>query len=170
MFSKADVEKYFLAEKGESLLFVFIGIAALIAAVVFYFLLKTPFYKGAVIPLAAIAILQMVVGYTVYRRSDGQRKDIVYKMDMNPAAIRDKEVPGMELVMKKFLIYRRVEIALLAIGLACCFVSRGDATKAFWCGLGLALALQTAIMLAANYFAEARGKSYLQGLNWLFKK
>ncbi len=169
MFSKADVEKYFVAEKSESLLFIIIGIAAIIAAVVFFFWLKTPFYKGAAIPLLAIAILQITVGYTVYSRSDKQRIDIVYKMDLNPSAIQQKELPRMEKVMQNFVLYRWVEIVLLLAGLVLFFVYRNESAKAFWCGLGIALALQAAVMLAADYFAESRGKVYLEGISSIFK-
>ncbi|MES2774176.1 MAG: hypothetical protein V4722_08325 [Bacteroidota bacterium] len=164
MFSKADAEKYFIAEKSESLLFVIIGVAAITAAAVFFFGLKTPFWKGAAIPLLAIGILQVTVGWTVYKRSDAQRIDIVYKMDMDPSAIRNKEIPRMETVMKNFVTLRWVEIALLVAGLVLVFMYRNDAAKTFWYGVGLALALQATVMLAADYFAESRGKVYLAGI------
>ena len=69
MFSKTDIEKYFLAEKQESLLFIVIGIIGIILAVVFFFGLKTNFYKGAAVPLLTIGLLMGVAGYTVYARS-----------------------------------------------------------------------------------------------------
>lgn len=37
MFTRNDIEKYFNAEKGESLLFMIIGVAGLVTAVVFSF-------------------------------------------------------------------------------------------------------------------------------------
>ena len=40
MFTKTDIEKYFNAEKSESLLFLLIGIAGIIAAISFYFFVK----------------------------------------------------------------------------------------------------------------------------------
>ncbi|MBP9099066.1 MAG: hypothetical protein KBF74_09645, partial [Ferruginibacter sp.] len=70
MFTKSDIEKYFTAEKSESLLFVIIGFTAIIAAVVFFFFLKTNFYKGLSVPLLLIAFIQISVGFTVYKRSD----------------------------------------------------------------------------------------------------
>ena len=41
MFNKADIEKYFNAEKGESFIFMAIGIIGIIAAIIFFFVLKT---------------------------------------------------------------------------------------------------------------------------------
>ena len=78
MFTKTDIEKYFLGEKQESFLFLLIGIAAVIVAIIFFSFLKTPFYKGAALPLLLIGILLGSVGFTVYKRSDGDRIRNVY--------------------------------------------------------------------------------------------
>lgn len=164
MFSKSQIEKYFMAEKQESLVFLALGIIALGLALVFFFYLKTNFYKGAAIPLAAIGLIQIVVGYTVYARSDNQRIGIVYAFDLNPDKLRQEELPRMKTVMKSFVVYRYVEIALLAIGLVLIFLYRSQPDKAFLLGIGLTLAIQSALMLGADYFAEQRGKVYTRGL------
>lgn len=56
MFSKAEIEKYFTAEKQGSLLFLVIGVVAIILELVFYLGLKTSFYKGAAIPILACCV------------------------------------------------------------------------------------------------------------------
>jgi uncharacterized membrane protein len=78
MFTKTDIEKYFNAEKSESLLFIVIGIVSIITAISFVIFLKTNFYKGAAIPLMAIGLLMGVAGFTVYNKSDNKE----YKMYM----------------------------------------------------------------------------------------
>ena len=88
MFIKTDIEKYFNAEKAESWIFIAIGTAAIITAILFFFFLKTNFYKGAAIPLLLIGLLLGVVGYTVYKRSDDDRKRNVYAYDMNPSELK----------------------------------------------------------------------------------
>ncbi len=40
MLTKAEIEKYFIAEKQESLVFLVIGIAAIVAGPDFYFMVK----------------------------------------------------------------------------------------------------------------------------------
>ena len=82
MFTKADVEKYFIAEKQESLLFVGSGVAAIILALLGLFIWKSQAWKGASIPLIAIALIQIVAGYTVYKRSDADRVRNVYSFSM----------------------------------------------------------------------------------------
>jgi hypothetical protein len=164
MFTKADIEKYFLAEKSESLLFIIIGAAAIVLALAFFFLLKTNWYKGAAIPFFVIGIMHLVIGYTVYNRSDADRKRIVYAYDMNPSSLKTTELPRMEKVNRNFVVLRYVEIFLLLSGLVIWFYLRKDASRSFWVGLGLALAIEAALSLGADYFAEARAKVYTQGL------
>ena len=164
MFTKLDIEAYFTGEKQESLLFLFIGIAGISTAIIFFFLLKTSFYLGAAIPLLVIGLLLAIVGYTIYKRSDNDRKRNVYAYDMNPSALKEKELPRMKKVMKNFVIYRWIEIFLflLGTGLYICFIR--DFKHDFWRGFGLALAVMALLALTADYFAEKRGAIYLKGI------
>jgi hypothetical protein len=164
MFTKADIEKYFLAEKQESLLFIIIGIAAVVAAVIFWLALRTNFFKGAAIPLLIVGLLLGVIGFTVYKRSDEDRLRNVYAYDMNPGELQQKELPRMEKVMTNFIIYRYTEIALFIIGLGLYYYFRRDINNDFWRGFGLALALMALIALAADFFAEKRGVVYIKGI------
>jgi hypothetical protein len=168
MFTKADIEKYFNAEKSESLLFLIIGIAAIIAAVTCYFFLKTNFYKGMAVPFITIGLLLGIVGYTVYARSDNDRIRNAYAYDMNPSELKNKEIPRMEKVIKNFVLYRYTEIILALTGIILFVYYKTDSEKTFWKGLGLSLALMALVALAADYFAEKRARQYADGLkNWI---
>lgn len=164
MFTKIDIEKYFNGEKSESLVFILIGIAGIVSAIVFFFFLKANFYKGAAIPLLLIGLLLGVVGYTVYKRSDEDRKRNVYAFDMNPSELKEKELPRMKTVMKNFVIYRWAEIFLLLAGSALYIYFIRDFKNDFWRGFGLALAIMSLLALAADFFAERRGKIYTKGI------
>jgi drug/metabolite transporter (DMT)-like permease len=169
MFSKTDIEKYFNAEKAESLLFLGIGVAGIILAVVFWFVFKSPVYQGAVLPLLLIGLLLVVVGFTVYKRCDADRIRNVYAYDMNPAELKEKEIPRMEVVMKNFILYRYTEIALALIGLFLLFYFRNQAAQQFWSGLGMGLFCMALLALGADYFAEKRGHIYMKGLTEFVK-
>lgn len=164
MFSKTDIEKYFIAEKQESLLFIGIAIAAIITAIVFFFLLKTNFYKGAAIPLLTVGLLLGIVGYTVYARSDKQRTDAVYAYDMNPDKLKKEELPRMRTVMKNFVIYRYAEILLVIVGIGMFYYFSNDLTREIWKGFGAGLCIMAMLALGADYFAERRGHVYTNGL------
>jgi O-antigen/teichoic acid export membrane protein len=170
MFTKTDIEKYFNAEKSESLVFLLIGIAGIIAAISFYIFLKENFYKGAAIPLLLIGLLLGIVGFTVYKRSDADRIRVVYAYDLNPSEIKHKEIPRMETVMKNFVIYRYIEIALAIAGIVLFFYFKNNIDQQFWGGFGVALTIMAVIALAADYFAEQRGAVYLKGLQSFVNK
>ena len=61
MFSKQAIEQYFNAEKKESLLFIGVGLSALLISLVFLFGIPGSFYKGAAIPFAIVGALLGVV-------------------------------------------------------------------------------------------------------------
>jgi hypothetical protein len=164
MFTKTDIEKYFNAEKGESWIFMAIGIVGIIAAIIFFFFIKTNFYKGAAIPLILVGLLLGVVGYNVYKRSDGDRTRNVYAYDMNPGELKEKELPRMETVMKNFIIYRYTEITLALIGIGLFFYFKNNIDGKFWKGFGTALTLMAILALSADYFAKKRGKIYIDGI------
>ena len=153
MFAKSDLEKYFVQEKQESLLFLVIGVIAILLALAFYFYWKTEFLKGAAIPLFVIGIIQGIVGFTIYSRSDDQRISNVYAMDMDPGKLKTVEIPRMKKVVRNFVAYRWAEIVLLIAGLVLIFLYKNNTDKSFWFGLGITLAIQSAIMFSADLIA-----------------
>ena len=170
MFPQKDfsfIYKYFIAEKQESLLFLIIGIVAVLLASVFWFFIKSnpSFFKGAAIPLLAIGLIQIVVGYTVYSRTDKQQKDIAYNIGIEPVSfVKQTELPRMKKVITNFVVYRWVEIAFIITGIVLIFLFRSNPDKSFWYSFGIALAIQAIIMLGADYFAEKRALLYSKGL------
>lgn len=175
MFQQKDfsfIYKYFIAEKQESLLFLIVGIVAILLAVVFWFFIKSnpQFFKGAAIPLLAIGLIQVFVGYSVYSRSDKQKADVAYNIGMEPVNyVKQTEQPRMKAVMKNFVIYRWVEIVLIITGLILIFLFKANPEKSFWYGFGVALSIQAIIILGADFFAEKRGIVYKKELNTIIE-
>lgn len=170
MFTKTDIEKYFIAEKQESLLFAILGIAAIVIAFVGLFYWKTQFWKGASIPLILIAVIQIIVGYTVYARSDKQRTDIAYAFDMDPSKLQNEELPRMEEVNKNFVTYRWIEIILFVAGTTLALVYKTNPDKQLIVGIGVALAIEAALMFVADFIAEKRAYNYSTGLKSFLQK
>jgi hypothetical protein len=171
MFTRTDIEKYFLAEKQMSFYGLFIAAAIILTAVVFFFFLKTNFYKGAAMPLFLVGLLVLVAGYTVYKRSDNDRIRNVYAYDMNPSELRDKELPRMKKVMKNFTVYRYTEIFLLLLGIGLFIYFRNNEARFFWKGLGLTLATMALFVFIVDTTAAKRGHIYTTGLeSFLLKK
>ena len=164
MLTKTDIEKYFNAEKSESLLFIILGIAAILLALIFFFYLNSKWHKCAALPFLIIGLIHVTVGAVVFTRSDADRIRSVYAFDMNPGELQTKEIPRMELVNKNFVMYRYIEIILLLTGLVNYFYFKPNANKSFWVGLGLALAIEAGVSLSADYFAEKRAGIYTRQL------
>jgi len=160
MLTKADIEKYFIAEKQESLIFLIVGIIAISLALIFYFATKSHIYKGAALPLLILGLVQAIAGYAVYVRSDDQRVSLVYAYDMNPDQLKTVELTRMRKVNTNFLIYRWIEIGSVFAGIILIILFHRQESKAYWLGFGIALTLMAAILFFADYIAEKRAVNY----------
>jgi hypothetical protein len=169
MLTKTDIEKYFIAEKQESLVFLIIGIAVIVIGLVFYFAMKTQVYRGAAIPLLVLGLVQAVAGYAVYVKSDDQRVSQVYAYDMNPDQLKTVELTRMRKVKTNFLIYRWIEIGLFIAGIALIIIFKTE-SKTFWLGFGLTLTLMAAELFIADFIAEKRAVYYTNLLEEFNKK
>ena len=152
------VSSYFDAERAESLLFIGIGALALAACVYVVSARRSAFFKGMALSLAIVALIQLVVGITVFVRSPQDDARVHAALRADRAHIAEVEVPRMKVVVRNFVLYRWIELALLLLGaVLVARAARGSAVR----GAGLGLALQAALMLALDLFAERRAEAYL---------
>jgi len=151
------IKTYFTAEKNESLIFVFFGIVTIGFSL--YTLLKwgDGFYKGFAVPVILIGLVQLVVGSTVYFRTDKQAQNLEALYQKDKVTFAKAETPRMETVMKNFSLYKKVEVAFIVIGLLLILLAP---SKELWFGIGIGMLLQGALMLNADIFAERRGTTY----------
>ena len=170
MLTKADIEKYFIAEKHESLVFLIIGLVVIILALIFYFSAKTQLYRGAALPLLVLGLMQAVAGYTVYMRSDDQRISQVYAYDMNPDQLKTIELTRMRKVKTNFLIYRWIEIGALVAGLILIVLFFKQPLTSYWLGFGITLTMMAAELFIADFIAEKRAVHYISLLEEFNKK
>lgn len=165
MLTRADIEHYFLAEKTGGIIFLLVGALCVVASLLFFFVMKTPFFKGASVPLVLGGLLFCFVGYTVFERSDRDRIALVYAFDMNPDRLKNNELPRMKQVMKRFVVYRYVAITLFLLGLSLFLYFRRTQSFPNWVGVGAALIFIALAALLLDGFAQKRGKTYCQKLN-----
>ena len=176
MLTKADIEQYFIAEKSAGLLFLILGIAAVLTAVVFIIFFKSPISKGAAWPLIVLGALQVGIGYTIYTRSDKQRIDTVYAYDMNPGKLKTEEFPRMEKAVKSITIFLVLELILLAVGILLIWTNRSffvnvqPGGSAFWAGIGVVFIIQSLLLSGSDYLAYKRGKEYMAKLEHFISK
>jgi len=169
MFTKADIEKYFLAEKNAALFFLILGIVAILASVIFFAFIKTNWYKGFAVPLFIIGIIQGMVGYQVYKTADEYRKDNVFAYDLNPAKLESQEMARMQKVKKRLTILLIAEASFFVTAVVLLLVYKNNAGAAIWRGLAFGLMLQAIVSFGFNLQAGNRAKIYLNGLQSFFK-
>lgn len=165
MFSKTDIEHYFSAEKQGSLFFLAVGIVAVLAAGILFFVLKTAFQKGVAIPMFVVGLVAGAIGFTIYNRSDNDRIRNVYAFDLNPEELKQKEYPRMQKVMKSFRIILIAEVVLLLVGLFIFFYFRANEAQQWWSGVGAGLFLMAVAALVLDIAAERRAAIYTKGLS-----
>jgi hypothetical protein len=170
MLTKADIEKYFIAEKQESLVFLIIGIAAILLALLFYNVVRTQVYRGAAFPLLILGLVQAIAGYAVYIKSDDQRVSQVYAYDMNPDQLKTVELTRMRKVKTNFLIYRWIEIGAFIAGATLIILFRKRTDNFFWLGLGITLTVMAAELFIADYIAGKRAFHYTSQLEEFNRK
>lgn len=170
MLTKAGIEQYFIAERNTGMLLLIIGVAAIIAAVIFFIFLKTPLYKGAAWPLIILGAVQMATGYNVYTKSDKQRINIVYAYDMNPDKLKTEELPRIEKAVERITVFLVFEFILLAAGVVLLWMNRSffvnmqTGNTAFWTGAGIILIIQSLLLSGIDYSAHKRGSIYREQL------
>jgi hypothetical protein len=79
-------------EKYESVLFVLVGVVAILMATYFFVKVKQPFYSGMAYPLIAVALIQRVVGSSVYFRSPKDIARVNEIVQTNKAKIQTEEI------------------------------------------------------------------------------
>ncbi|MEN9760897.1 MAG: hypothetical protein RI906_723 [Pseudomonadota bacterium] len=151
-----NMSDYFVAEKQESVIFVVVGLLAIGFSL--WLWMNGHRLKSMAYPLVVIALMQIVVGGTVYLRTDSQVSTLSAQLQVNPVALKAEETARMETVMKNFSIYKSIEMLLLIMGVGMiAFFQRHDVAA----GIGVGLVLQAAFTLTLDIFAETRGADYL---------
>lgn len=156
---------YFNNEKNESLIFMIIGIAAALFAVFVFVALREKFFIGIAVPLLLVGIIQIVVGGTVYFRTNNQISGLQKEFAQDTEAAVQTETARMDVVMKNFTLYKYIEVAFILSGVLFILFLRN---RELMLGLGIGLLLQGTLMLTADIFAERRGEKYILFLNTYF--
>src|SRR5512134_1477229 len=136
------ISVYFAAAKQGGLLLAALGVTAFGFAVFAWG--RRGAWRGAAVPVGIIGVIEVIVGATVFFRTDGQVLRLRRALEADLAAGIAPELERMERVLRSFGSLKIAEIALLAGGaLLALLLWR----RAGWRGAGLALALEAAAAL-----------------------
>jgi len=155
--AEAEAARYFAAERRESAVFLACALAAAAASAALA-ALRSP-YRAMAWPLLAVGLIQLVVGSTIFLRTPGQAARLTRQLREAPAAYRTEETARMQRVQRGFVLYKRIEIGLLALGRA---LASGEGYGRTLYAVGMGLILEAGLMLALDLRAERRAHRYLQ--------
>jgi hypothetical protein len=155
--TKAEMGRYFAGERVESALFLLSATAAG-ALSAWLFAVGSP-YRAMAWPLLLIGLVQLVVGTTIFLRTPGQAARLAERLHSSPSAYKTEETTRLRRRQRRFVLYKRIEIGLLAVGLA--FASIEGYGRTLY-AVGMGLMLEAGLMLALSLVAERRGQRYLQ--------
>ncbi len=155
------VFKYFNAERLECFIGIIIGLLFFVVALYFLTQVKKPFYNGMAYPFLIGAFIEIIVCTSVYIRSPKDIERVNRIIQSERSRIQSEEIPRMETVLKNFVIYRWMEIGLSIAGIVLFFIV---AAETLWRGVGLGVFIQATLILIFDFFAEHRGKIYIDFL------
>lgn len=158
----AALLRYFSAEKQESLVFLAAGAVAF--AVSAWLVATGQPYRGMAVPLVAVGIIQVAVGGTVYARTEAQVTALRAELGADPARFKAAELARMTRVMGAFTVYKAIEIAILAGGIALTLLFR---ERLFLYAVGIGAIAQASLMLVLDLFAEKRADVYVDAIRRL---
>ena len=151
--------EYFQAEKTESLFFISIGIVGIAVGITLWF--SSSIYKNMLYPLIIIGCIQLIVGSSVYFRTDRQVESLIKLKEVNPTEFKNSESDRMKIVSKNFQYYKALEIFLILLGI---ILSYYYSKKIGIYSIAIGLILESSLMLVLDLFAEKRASDYLEFL------
>ena len=110
------------------------------------------------------------IGFTIYKRSDEDRKRNVYAFDLNPDELKQKEYPRMQKVMKSFRVNFIGEVMFLIVAIFLFFYFRTNTSQQLWSGVGAGLLIMAIVALILDISAQRRAAVYTKGLEQFLKK
>jgi len=158
------MRKYFESEKKAVLLLSFVGFIMLCLGLWLYLKAESPRWQGMGIPLFAIAIPQLLIGGSIYFRTDRQVNRLIQLLAEQPKEYISQEIARMERVNKSFRIYIGISLSLFIIGISLLISGVIGQLRPFLMGFGGGLALQAAIMMIFDLFAEMRAALYTSSI------
>ncbi|AFM12195.1 hypothetical protein [Turneriella parva] len=155
------MREYFHEEKSAAKMAIF-G-AALAGGAGAYLTSQSDLGRGAGYALIGLAPVALIVGGTVYFRTNSQLRRLEDQLETAPRDYRREENIRMQKVNRQFQILRIAEYSLFGFGALATTIgaARGaDLTT----GVGIGIMVDAALMLLFDHFAEVRAQIYTERL------
>ena len=156
---EAAIFVYFSAEKSGALLkFIFASAALLVSL---YFFKTHEHAKGFTYVAAFIFLTQLVVGGTIFFRTDNQVVSLFAGLDTNSASTLSSEIKRMTQVSADFATYRAMQIFFIGLGAALFWLGRVRQRPQIF-GAGIGFASLGGMLFFMDLIASKRADTYLE--------
>jgi hypothetical protein len=124
----------------------------------------TPTLRAMSVPLLAFGLVEWVLAIGLWARTPGQVRTLDAQLASDPQAFFAAEHARMQRVNRGFVVYRLAELAIFFGGATLAGLGwTMDASGAL--GVGLGLALEAAVFLFLDFFADRRGAAWEHALD-----
>lgn len=170
MFTKTDIEKYFVAFKTENLVLMILGAIAVLLAVFFFVYYKTLWHRGFAVPVIVFGMMHCIAGYTNYKKADVLRVKNTYTYDMNPSGLRIQELPRLKELHKTTNKFIYINIGFLVAAIALFVYFRKKPSGEHYMGVATGLFIMAVITLGSSFFMQYKTQGYINGIEAFTKE
>ena len=154
-----ELTAYFTAEKQGGLLLVALAAASLALAA--YLFATKSLFSAMAWPVLVLGGIELVIGLTVAGRASAQIAEIEAGLQSTRTATITAEIERMARVNGTFELIKKVEIAVIGVGVLFLIVQPAPATLG---SIGLGILLQSTVLLVFDTFAHHRAIHYVEWL------
>lgn len=154
-----ELSAYFAAEKHGGILLIALAVASLALAA--YLFATKSLFSAMAWPVLVLGGIELVIGVTIATRTAAQVAEIEAGLQASRTVTITTEIERMARVNGTFEAIKKVEVALIAIGLVFALVRPAPATLG---AVGLGIVLQCAVLLVFDTFAHHRAVHYVEWL------
>ncbi len=155
------MREYFHEEKSAAKMAIF-G-SALIGGAGAYLTSQSDLGRGAGYALIGVAPIALIVGGTVYARTNSQLRRLEDQLEAAPLDYRRDELARMAKVNQQFYYLRIAEYSLFGAGALTTAIGAAKGAG-LTTGVGIGLMIDAALLLLFDHFAEVRAQTYTQRL------
>ncbi len=156
------IQKFYNAQKAQSLLFFILGSLATVLAICLLITDSSRVFFGFAIPFFCFGITQIILGFKTYIKTNSERQFVMLAAKENTQQIITIEIPRINKILTDYNRKNYFFLGLNALSIVLFTIfSNTPMVK----GIGLALFVQSLIHISSLYFENNRSQIYFKWLN-----
>ncbi len=164
MFTKTDIDNYFISMQHSYLFLMIFGITCYVFAVVLFALFKKDFIKGIGIAVVSATVILFSSAYIPYKKTDRLRVLNVYNYDMHPERLKGRELNRVTTIQKNLQIGLYVSLFLVIASVGLYIYATNKLNNAILRGMTVGLMFMSIIVAITFYTMQLKTLRYKEGI------